>query len=344
MLSKSELYRLLEKREALSSSEAQVLGKLLEEYPYFQACVLRYAVDRAIKQQSQEHREQVLGHAAALLPNSILLYERLHGEEPLGVVLPGAGGADAVPAQDASQQPVVERALPDAEQPLPTGATGAEDVAGQEEVYEPEETPLDEPTTPVEQSPEAGPEAALVEGVRSASTVPPNEGAHEPTQPMELDLTDVLNRSLSAAVPGLAPTLYTMGEAKSSLSPEDIDFINGELNAQMPEQVKEAPASSATAQQQELIDSFLENLDALIVKVRTQAEEDEAHHVVPRNLAADQAALDTDIASERLAELLAQKGQTAQAISMYRELMQRNPEKSAYFAQAIVRLGGTPNA
>ena len=328
MLAREELYALLEKREALTVVEAQTLEKLLEVYPYFQACALRLAVDSATKQQPEELRARTIGRAAALLPNLLLLYEQLSGEQPWEVAPQEECPVDVFPEQiTVPLPPVSEEALPDV-LPLPVEVSGEE------------ATPPQAPSCVPELS-----EGAVENTASELTTAASVEGGAGASQPLELDLTDVLDRSLSTEVPGISPTLCTMPEAKSSLSPEDIAFINEELNAQMPDKAEDAPAPlSAIEQQQALIDSFLNNLDELVVKVRTQAEEDEANHVVPENLAADQQTLDADIASERLAELLAKKGQVAQAVSMYRELMQRNPEKSAYFALAIERLGGTPNA
>ena len=63
--------------------------------------------------------------------------------------------------------------------------------------------------------------------------------------------------------------------------------------------------------------------------------------VIPEPLfkqAMDSISMESSLISEALAEILAKQGKKDKAISMYKKLSLRNPEKSTYFADLINEL------
>lgn len=156
-----------------------------------------------------------------------------------------------------------------------------------------------------------------------------------------IDLHGVLEQALSQAVPDMSPSLSPFGTVGFSLSQRDIDYINAHLN---PRGSRDAgrdggvDAEGATLSQAQRIDSFIENFDSILSKVLEEERADAAQGQVPDDLAESQGQLDAHIASERLAYLLAEKGEYDVAMQMYERLGAQNPEKSSYFAEVIARL------
>ena len=92
------------------------------------------------------------------------------------------------------------------------------------------------------------------------------------------------------------------------------------------------------AAKNERIDNFIAQFDSILSKVLEEERARASEGVEPSDLAEPQRELDVHIASERLAYLLAEKGEYEAAIPMYERLQAQNPEKSSYFADIIERL------
>lgn len=156
-----------------------------------------------------------------------------------------------------------------------------------------------------------------------------------------IDLHGVLEQALSQEVPEMAPSISPFGTVGFNLTQQDIDYINDHLNP------RNAGVSSADADstletgaqsQTQRIDSFIENFDNILSKVLEEERKGESQGEEPSDLAESQGRLDSHIASERLAFLLAEKGEYDVAIQMYERLGAQNPEKSSYFAEIIAGL------
>lgn len=152
-----------------------------------------------------------------------------------------------------------------------------------------------------------------------------------------IDLTGVLDYSLAQEVPGMAPIVSTLGDMDFTITQKDIEYINTYLNAQWESGEGQSASSEFgdSPSQADRINSFIDQMDDILTRV---LEEEKAHAAdgdAPDDFAASQQQLDSGIASERLAQLLAGKGEYEVAISMYERLLAKNPEKSSYFAGII---------
>lgn len=251
--------------------------------------------------------------------------EREEGSVEAGEEEKGDAGAfgEAVPAVE--EESAV--AASDLEMPLET------EVAATESVYSDEAT--------VEAPGEA--EGAAVEASGESEDISQGEsGASDSGEAPTLDLRGVLEFSLSQEVPGMAPSLSTFSAADFNLTQKDIDYINTHLNPQRDEsaegQEDEVAIEEERQSQTQRIDSFIENFDSILSKVLREEREAAGEGVEPEDLSESQQQLDAHIASERLAFLLAEKGEYGVAIPMYERLQAQNPEKSSYFAEIIARL------
>lgn len=186
-------------------------------------------------------------------------------------------------------------------------------------------------------------EGAAVEASGESEDISQGEsGTSDSGEAPTLDLRGVLEFSLSQEVPGMAPSLSTFSAADFNLTQKDIDYINTHLNPQRDESAEEQEDGVAIEEerqsQAQRIDSFIENFDSILSKVLREEREAAGEGVEPEDLSESQQQLDTHIASERLAFLLAEKGEYGVAIPMYERLQAQNPKKSSYFAEIIARL------
>lgn len=242
------------------------------------------------------------------------------GEEEMGKA--GAFG-EAIPAVEE----VSSVAASDLEMPLETEVAATESVCNDEaEVEAPGEA-----------------EGAVVEASGESEDISQGEGgASDSGEGPTLDLRGVLEFSLSQEVPGMAPSLSTFSAADFNLTQKDIDYINTHLNPQRDESAEGQEDGVAIEEerqsQAQRIDSFIENFDSILSKVLREERETAEQGVEPEDLSESQQQLDSHIASERLAFLLAEKGEYGVAIPMYERLQAQNPEKSSYFAEIIACL------
>lgn len=156
-----------------------------------------------------------------------------------------------------------------------------------------------------------------------------------------IDLHGVLEQALSQEVPDMSPSISLCGAVGFSLTRQDIDYINTHLNPRSAEASVdglESAGESEAESQARRIDSFIENFDNILSKVLEEERAEAAEGREPDDLAESQGHLDVHIASERLAFLLAEKGEYDVAIQMYERLGAQNPKKSSYFAEIIERL------
>lgn len=186
-------------------------------------------------------------------------------------------------------------------------------------------------------------EGAAVEAIGESEDISQGEsGTSDSDEAPTLDLRGVLEFSLSQEVPGMAPSLSTFSAADFNLTQKDIDYINTHLNPQRDESAEGQEDGVAIEEekqsQAQRIDSFIENFDSILSKVLREERETAEQGVEPEDLSESQQQLDSHIASERLAFLLAEKGEYGVAIPMYERLQAQNPEKSSYFAEIIARL------
>lgn len=166
----------------------------------------------------------------------------------------------------------------------------------------------------------------------SVSEVEKEEEITENTETHELDLSGVLEHSLRVRVPAPSPTLFTLGDVTDGLLSKDFGYVTTQLNP-MYRPPKRMPQS-----QSEAIDSFLNNLDSVIASARERAQRAEEQSEEPVDLSASSVVKQENLISERLAQLHLQRGETAEAITMYEQLKMKFPEKSSYFADIISRL------
>lgn len=242
------------------------------------------------------------------------------GEEEKGDA--GAFG-EAVPA--VAEESAV--AVSDLEMPLETEVAATESVCNDEATAE----ALGEA------------EGAAVEASGESEDISQGEsGTSDSSEVPTLDLRGVLEFSLSQEVPGMAPSLSTFSAADFNLTQKDIDYINTHLNPQRDESAEGQEDGVAIEEerqsQAQRIDSFIENFDSILSKVLREERETAEQGVEPEDLSESQQQLDSHIASERLAFLLAEKGEYGVAIPMYERLQAQNPEKSSYFAEIIACL------
>lgn len=242
------------------------------------------------------------------------------GEEEKGDA--GAFG-EAVPAVEEGSSVAVS----DLEMPLETEVAATESVCNDEATAE----ALGEA------------EGAAVEASGESEDISQGEsGTSDSSEVPTLDLRGVLEFSLSQEVPGMAPSLSTFSAADFNLTQKDIDYINTHLNPQRDESAEGQEDGVAIEEerqsQAQRIDSFIENFDSILSKVLREERETAEQGVEPEDLSESQQQLDSHIASERLAFLLAEKGEYGVAIPMYERLQAQNPEKSSYFAEIIACL------
>lgn len=254
-----------------------------------------------------------------------IVMEREEGSEEAGEEEKGEAGAfgEAVPAV-AEESAVVAA---DLEKPLETAVAASESVCN------------DEAT--VEAQGEVKGVAGEASG-ESEDTSQEASGTSDSKEAPTLDLRGVLEFSLLQEVPGMAPSLSTFSAADFNLTQKDIDYINTHLNPQRHESAEGQEDGVAFEEerqsQAQRIDSFIENFDSILSKVLREERETAGQGVEPEDLSESQQQLDSHIASERLAFLLAEKGEYGVAIPMYERLQAQNPEKSSYFAEIIARL------
>jgi hypothetical protein len=155
-----------------------------------------------------------------------------------------------------------------------------------------------------------------------------------------MDLRGVLDFSLSQEVPEMSPSLSPHGMVGFTLTQQDIDYINSYLDPKrsVGSEEREDQSGRESQTQAERIDNFIAQFDSILSKVLEEERARASEGVEPSDLAEPQRELDVHIASERLAYLLAEKGEYEAAIPMYERLQAQNPEKSSYFADIIERL------
>ncbi len=155
-----------------------------------------------------------------------------------------------------------------------------------------------------------------------------------------MDLRGVLDFSLSQEVPEMSPSLSPHGMVGFTLTQQDIDYINSYLGPKRSggSEEREDQSGRESQTQAERIDNFITQFDSILSKVLAEERARASEGVEPSDLAEPQRELDVHIASERLAYLLAEKGEYEAAIPMYERLQAQNPEKSSYFADIIERL------
>ena len=155
-----------------------------------------------------------------------------------------------------------------------------------------------------------------------------------------MDLRGVLDFSLSQEVPEMSPSLSPHGMVGFTLTQQDIDYINSHLGPKRSggSEEREDQNGRESQTQAERIDNFIAQFDSILSKVLAEERARASEGVEPSDLAEPQRELDVHIASERLAYLLAEKGEYEAAIPMYERLQAQNPEKSSYFADIIERL------
>ena len=130
----------------------------------------------------------------------------------------------------------------------------------------------------------------------------------------EVDLRGVLDQSLATPVPEMSASLFTLEGGAGTLSAEGSEYVRTQLNP------------------------YLNNLDSLLETMREMAKKPADSAEQQEDLARESSVLSRSIVSEHLADMHAEKGDFAIAITMYNRLAARNPEKSAYFAGKIEAL------
>lgn len=193
---------------------------------------------------------------------------------------------------------------------------------------------------------ESEPTVTPCEEVRGGELHPAGEGkkgavnGERADEEASMDLRGVLDFSLSQEVPEMSPSLSPHGMVGFTLTQQDIDYINSYLDPKrsVGSEEREDQSGRESQTQAERIDNFIAQFDSILSKVLEEERARASEGVEPSDLAEPQRELDVHIASERLAYLLAEKGEYEAAIPMYERLQAQNPEKSSYFADIIERL------
>jgi hypothetical protein len=148
----------------------------------------------------------------------------------------------------------------------------------------------------------------------------------------EVDLRGVLDQSLATPVPEMSASLFTLEGGAGTLSAEGYEYVRTQLNPLY------RKAKQEGKDQMQRIESYLNNLDSLLETMREMAKKPADSVEQQEDLARESSVLSRSIVSEHLADMHAEKGDFAIAITMYNRLAARNPEKSAYFAGKIEAL------
>ena len=148
----------------------------------------------------------------------------------------------------------------------------------------------------------------------------------------EVDLRGVLDQSLATPVPEISASLFTLEGGAGTLSAEGYEYVRTQLNPLY------RKAKQEGKDQMQRIESYLNNLDSLLETMREMAKKPADATEQQEDLARESSVLSRSIVSEHLADMHAEKGDFAIAITMYNRLAARNPEKSAYFAGKIEAL------
>ena len=148
----------------------------------------------------------------------------------------------------------------------------------------------------------------------------------------EVDLRGVLDQSLATPVPEMSASLFTLEGGAGTLSAEGYEYVRTQLNPLY------RKAKQEGKDQMQRIESYLNNLDSLLETMREMAKKPADSTEQQEDLARESSVLSRSIVSEHLADMHAEKGDFAIAITMYNRLAARNPEKSAYFAGKIEAL------
>lgn len=148
----------------------------------------------------------------------------------------------------------------------------------------------------------------------------------------EVDLRGVLDQSLATPVPEISASLFTLEGGAGTLSAEGYEYVRTQLNPLY------RKAKQEGKDQMQRIESYLNNLDSLLETMREMAKKPADAAEQQEDLAKESSVLSRSIVSEHLADMHAEKGDFAIAITMYNRLAARNPEKSAYFAGKIEAL------
>lgn len=148
----------------------------------------------------------------------------------------------------------------------------------------------------------------------------------------EVDLRGVLDQSLATPVPEMSASLFTLEGGAGTLSAEGYEYVRTQLNPLY------RKAKQEGKDQMQRIESYLNNLDSLLETMREMAKKPADFAEQQEDLARESSVLSRSIVSEHLADMHAEKGDFAIAITMYNRLAARNPEKSAYFAGKIEAL------
>ncbi|EJF54203.1 hypothetical protein SapgrDRAFT_2544 [Saprospira grandis DSM 2844] len=115
--------------------------------------------------------------------------------------------------------------------------------------------------------------------------------------------------------------------------PADGYIITGDEQSSPPKGLEQA------AQEQDDTQEFLDKIDQKLVDLRANRKQKKKNASQQLEEDIQQSILaDNQLASERLAEILAQQGKKAAAIAMYQRLSLKFPKKSLFFANKIKEL------
>lgn len=173
-----------------------------------------------------------------------------------------------------------------------------------------------------------------------------DEATHRPLpEPStQQHLNDLLHRTMAEEGRDIMPAgVFELDPEKQEMANQNMEFVLTVLNpnyrppADKEERIRETECVNDLLQE-ELIDTFIASSNDVIKKVLEAEQKGDEGIENPIDLGASSAGLDSDIASETLARVYANKGMYVEAEAMYRTLMQKYPEKSAYFAELIEML------
>ncbi len=319
----SAFYSLITGQRPISPEDSTHLAEMAKKYPYFHAVHMLRAVELYTRVEEYGEGVSTVRAQTGRLPRPMAVLDYVQGFHYAETVV-----RDLEPAPDPADDSVAP--LPEAcgkgEETPAFSQEVEEPIASQVEVSDASEETEDSPAPEVPIELDIAPfPIRRVEPVGSKSEQPPAD--------QTIDLSKVLDLSLATPITKYTPTGFAF-ESKDAAALADKNWVD--VQGDLPIEFR-APSSTPKTQA-ELMDAFIESYRELQKQAVEEAARMEANHIEAVDLNASSSVLHSQIASEPLAKIYAEQGNKEVALEMYRVLMEKNPEKSAYFAAIIEKL------
>jgi len=327
------ILRVLANPQNITSEDQETLEKAVADYPYFQ--LARTLVAKAKHDQQAPDAYDSLGDAAIYAPDRRHLrkvfYEDVRidwqdaEDEPAAEVAEGPSATVEPPVveESAPENTVIE--IPEDSSKTTTDTPSAEvpnkEIA-EEATIEPEETSVE---------PEASEDTS--QGIANH-----DEEEERVYQELEENLRQLRKAKEESqaeeeskkkiADPNEAPSNAAQSNI-SAQSPLLLDYLHGI------EPVSSERLGIHQQKQNELINKFVNSDTSPVDRFRPTLPKDEGES---EDLSEGSSTYNGELVTENLAEIMLRQGKRGKAIDIYRQLMLKNPEKKAYFAEKIDKI------